>query len=217
MRNLWRVGVLAVVIALGAIGAVYLLDRPVIPAIGAAVEVDRTALRAEDMEPLPANAAGGLLVSWECSQRLQKASLYADLCWGVVRQADLDPEKDHYALHVGGTFGGQNVRWIALEARPLGTTMLAGTDGLPLGSSAGCHPLPLSLSNIPQSGVVYADQLCGRVSGGPGDVEGSWRVSWACEPCLMLESADREIDLEFSVIVPDGTIPNWSILADLGT
>lgn len=213
VRRFWKVGLAAVVVIVVAAGAaIYVLDRPTVPAAAPTLEIDHTALLPPEA-PFP--EYGSYLVASNCAARLENEIGYTDMCWGVLRQADSDPNKDYYAINVSGTFGGQTIRWFKLEARPLDTTMLAGTDGLPMGNSAGCHPLPLSEPQQP--GVAAGERLCGRVEAGPTDVEGGWRVTWSCEPCVLMDHADRAIDLEMSVYVADGTLPNWIILASFGS
>lgn len=212
-----RAGLVRAVLAVALIAVavatwVLYLDKPVIPAALASLPVDQTTvLPPAPNETLP---PGSFLVASNCPDRIQRGAAWVDLCWGVLRTNDEDPTRDYYALNVGGSFGGPGVRWFVIDLEPIGTAVLDPLDGDAI-DGGGCHPLPLGLPLPP--GAIAGEQLCGRVVSGPGADAGSWRASWACEPCNPFELPDRAMGLQYGITVPEGAVPAWGIYADLGS
>jgi hypothetical protein len=202
-----------VVVVLGAL-AVVLFSRPEIPAAAPRVVVDRTALASPDPNESLDPSATSWIVQTDCADRVDRARGYVDLCWVVTRQQDVIADRDHYSIAISGTFGGESVRWLVVEARPDALAPNGETEGLPEGTATGCRPVPLGEPLPP--GTVAGEELCGRIAGGPGATAGSWRVTWMCEPCLPFDDEDRAFSLRSEIFVPEGTLPNWEILADLG-
>ncbi|MEO8273238.1 MAG: hypothetical protein ABI620_04160 [Chloroflexota bacterium] len=215
MRRTFGVfAIVAVAIAAMAAGYVFFIDRPMPPStlIGEP-PFTRTTLQSPDpLESLPPWATTWLVASG-CPERVTSGTAYVDLCWTATRQRDEDARQDYYTLEVGGTFGG-DARWLVVEAHPLDAGPLLRTEGLPDGRGAGCQSL--DFGGAPPPGVAGQAQLCGRLDAGPGAEAGVWHLNWACEPCLPWEQADRPIALQLQVVVEEGTIPNWDLLAGIG-
>lgn len=208
-RGIAGVAIFVLVIA----GAFLLLARPTIPESALGSPFTRTSLLPPDPSEEPIQPGLSGIVGSDCPARIMSGRFWADLCWLATRQEDGDAATDQFTLSVYGTFG-RGARWMVAEARLIEGSPLRDPEGEPQVDGGGCHVLPAGL--LPLPGEIASETLCGRVAAGPGANPGSWRIAWTCEPCWPFDDADRAIGFQTAVTVPEGTLPNWDLAADLG-
>jgi hypothetical protein len=215
VRRLYGLTLLAG-IAIVVIAGVYVLgfDRPTPPpSLAGEAAFARTTLQSPDpLESLDPGATSWIVAS-DCPSRVLRGTAYVDLCWNAARQRDEDASQDYFTLEISGTFGG-GARWLIIEAHPLDPGPLLRTEGLPRGRSTGCHAMTFDSGAVLRGAAEGS--LCGRLDAGPGAYAGVWHVNWTCEPCLPLDETDRPIRLQLEVVVEEGTLPNWDLVAGLG-
>jgi hypothetical protein len=131
--------------------------------------------------------------------------------------ADGSPEQDYYELRVYGTFdgeGGSGVRWTVVRAKLLGEPSQGAVRGWPDGTYDGpCQPQTVHLA-LTDAGT---EMLCGLTTGDLRTSDWSYTVGWTCVGCVVPDRASRALSLYELLAVPEGTIPNWELYADVGT
>lgn len=195
---------------------------PRVPVDAAAVPIARTELTgpvAPDAAPdgantdrIPRSPSGQ-----KCVPRLERRAGYMDVCWAAYRYpADSDPDKDYYLLRVWGTFGrgaDGSPRWAVLKAdlegEPADSVLSAWPDGE---FDATCEPTSVVIELVDP---MVEETLCGHIR--TAETE-TWThsVTWTCEGCLLPDDLDRPLSLYVAVAVPPGTVPSWTISADVG-
>ena len=224
MSRPYRVGsivvALAVVALLGAnfIGHV----QPTVPASAGTTSVGRTTLAGDvapdpsegvDPDTLAASPSGQL-----CLPRIERPEGSIDLCWEAFREmGDGSPTQDYYGLQVYGTFfgeGGTGARWTAVRARLLGEPSNNVLTSWPSGTYDGpCQQQRVDL----QLTHVADETLCGLTTGVMNASDWSATVTWSCVGCVLPDKASKGLILYEFVAMPEGTIPNWELFADVGT
>ena len=221
-RPIATTGVLALAVVAVAIVAVAALRwAPDVPMDAAASPLAETVMigpvapdvtEGTDIAEVPRSPSGD-----ECLRRIERSTGYMDVCWSAHRHAaDSDPDKDYYLLVVSSTFGpgaDGSPRWAVLKAdldgSPADNVLSAWPDGAFDGS---CEPMTVSLPFVDPG---TEEVLCGHVES--SDVDGWARaVTWTCQGCLLPDDRDRALSLYVAVGVPAGTVPVWTIFAEVG-
>jgi hypothetical protein len=225
MRRTGLIGIVAVIAIVGGIVAVLVGNwAPTIPADAASTVVATTSLSG----PVPPDAADDAAdqipspVAQECLPSIDRPAGPMSLCYEAIRIADADPQSDYYRLRVYGTFGGDTgsgVRWAVVRARLLGAPDNQVFNAEPDGDFEGVCPMEDPLPGSGEPVDVAENTLCRatRTRAGDGPEPWSHQVAWTCTGCLIPDHWDRDIWLTEMVAVPAGTLPQWEILADLGS
>jgi hypothetical protein len=202
----WGFGAIAALAGVLLVAAVVVRWSPTVPANAAMSPVARTA-------PATPHAH-------DCLARIERASGYMDVCWDAARLTnDADPEKDYYLLTAWATFGpaaGGSPRWAVLKADLVGSPAGNVMTEWPAREYDGpCEPQPADLGMAAMVPPGSMEVLCGRTVPIRDDrwVRG---VTWTCEGCLLPDDRDRALNLAVMVGVPEGTVPEWDIYADVG-
>lgn len=221
-RPIATTGALALaVVAVALLAVTALRWSPDVPTGAAASPLAETVMTG----PIPADVTEGTDIAEvprspsgdACLPRIERSTGSMDVCWSAHRYpADSDPGKDYYLLVVSGTFGrgaDGSPRWAVLKAdlegSPADNVLSAWPDGAFDGS---CEPMTVSLSFVDPG---TEEVLCGHIEA--SDVD-SWAraVTWTCQGCLLPDDRDRALSLYVAVGVPAGTVPVWTISADVG-
>ncbi len=212
-----------------AVGAVALLGAYVIghipvtvPASAGTTLVARTTLAGvPGPDPSEGVDPSGLAPSpaaQVCLSRIERPEGWLDLCWEAFREmGDGSPTQDYYGLRVYGTFsgeGGSGARWTAVRARLLGEPSQNAMSAWPNGTYDGpCQEQPVDL----QLSRIATEMVCGLTTGVLRASDWSVIVTWSCAGCVWPDHSPRNLALYEFVAVPEGTVPNWEIFADVGT
>ena len=223
-----RTGLLGIVVVLGMVAVVLAVVAgqwtPTIPADAPSTVVATTDLHGP-ISPDVTDATAGQTPTpnaQACLPSIDRPAGSMSLCYEAVRVADADATSDYYWLRVYGTFGadqGSGVRWATVRARLLGTPANQVFTGSPVGDYRGVCPPEDPRPGTGEPVIDAENSLCGatRTQGGDGPEPWSHQVAWSCIGCLIPDHADREIWLTEMVAVQPGTLPQWEILADLGS
>jgi hypothetical protein len=220
MRARWIIGV-TVLVVIAALAALVLLRwTPQVPADAAAAPLTRAVMTGEvapdpsegtDPSQVAISPAGGA-----CLPRIERADGWFDVCWEAHRNmSDADPAKDYYVLRVYGTVGpgeSGSPQWAVLKGDLVGAPADQTMEGWPKGTYDGaCGPQVIGTMFL----SPIEETVCGHTIGFD---TGIWahEVDWTCVGCLLPDERNRSLSLYIAVGVPEGTVPEWDVYADVG-